>query len=398
MRILWAMPRMPLPCDDGAKVATKKLLTNLSRLGARVDVISIYNEFESFDREQFKTDWKVDNFYYIKRNIPTTMFKKGLCYFKNLLFSPLTPFTISSFNNKKIKNKILQYANAKSYDYLLLDGLHLFSILPKKLPSNMKVILRAHNVEHLLWKDAFKKQKKMLLKMSLIWQYILVKRFEKSALKKVDVILPISSEDKQVFEKITTTNLQVANLGMSFKNELQQPMSNSINLLFIGRLDWAPNKDGLKWFLNEVWPEVLKKRDDLMLTIIGSGCDKWCKDLNIKNITFLGRVKEILPHYQNCDYTIAPIFYGSGTRIKVIESYAYSRAIIATEKAIQGSSLNKDEYFLAQTKMEWIEKLIKLKKNMVSEEKMTKIRTKLSLNYDEEKIGQMIFHTLKTSL
>ena len=38
---------------------------------------------------------------------------------------------------------------------------------------------------------------------------------------------------------------------------------------FIGALNWEPNLDGLKWFLKEVWPHVIKSHPDAQLFIAG---------------------------------------------------------------------------------------------------------------------------------
>ena len=40
-RILWLTPKWPLPCDDGARVATCSLLRGLARLGYRIDLLSV---------------------------------------------------------------------------------------------------------------------------------------------------------------------------------------------------------------------------------------------------------------------------------------------------------------------------------------------------------------------
>lgn len=37
---------------------------------------------------------------------------------------------------------------------------------------------------------------------------------------------------------------------------------------FLGNLDWWPNRDGLRWFLREVWPAVPKS---VRLDLYGPG-------------------------------------------------------------------------------------------------------------------------------
>jgi hypothetical protein len=58
---------------------------------------------------------------------------------------------------------------------------------------------------------------------------------------------------------------------------------------------------------------------------------------------------------------IAPIFQGSGTRVKIIESSRYMRAVVTTALGAEGSGLVPGEsYFRAETENEWIELFKKL--------------------------------------
>lgn len=77
-------------------------------------------------------------------------------------------------------------------------------------------------------------------------------------------------------------------------------------------------------------------------------------------IKFFGFVKDLEAVYADCDFSIIPIRYGSGTRIKVIESISKGVPIVSTEMGVQGSGLS--DYFKAETKEEWIQILNSLDK------------------------------------
>ena len=50
----------------------------------------------------------------------------------------------------------------------------------------------------------------------------------------------------------------------------ESPSARGRQLLFVGKLDWAPNREGLEWLLRNVWPQVAERAPDLKLTIVGS--------------------------------------------------------------------------------------------------------------------------------
>lgn len=68
----------------------------------------------------------------------------------------------------------------------------------------------------------------------------------------------IAEEDFKRFsslQKNVTNNLELIPVGLEFKEVTNINCINrseKTKLLFLGKMDWAPNKDGLKWFLEEV--------------------------------------------------------------------------------------------------------------------------------------------------
>lgn len=86
---------------------------------------------------------------------------------------------------------------------------------------------------------------------------------------------------------------------------------------------------------------------------MGSGDSSWGSELfKASGIKFLGFVKDLEAVYAECDFSIIPIRYGSGTRIKVIESISKNVPIVSTVMGVQGSGLT--DYFKAETSEDWI--------------------------------------------
>jgi len=109
-------------------------------------------------------------------------------------------------------------------------------------------------------------------------------------------------------------------------------------IIIVASLGWAPNKDGLNFFLENIWPLVIARLPDANLKIIGSGLDEETKARwsEILRVDVLGFVENIVPYYQHASFSIAPLYHGGGTNIKVLESLSYGRPCVCSTHAARG--------------------------------------------------------------
>jgi glycosyltransferase involved in cell wall biosynthesis len=96
-----------------------------------------------------------------------------------------------------------------------------------------------------------------------------------------------------------------------------------------------------------------------VLDIIGSGESSWLAPyLDDPRVRFLGQVDSVVPHYHSAIVNLVPIFYGSGTRVKAIESSLFATVCLSTERGVEGIGLDPNhDYFRAESEAEWIELL-----------------------------------------
>jgi glycosyltransferase involved in cell wall biosynthesis len=112
-------------------------------------------------------------------------------------------------------------------------------------------------------------------------------------------------------------------------------------LLFIGNLGFSANTAGLTAFLRELWPWLTQHIPELTLDVVGINPPPALRaQLDGLGIPLHANVPSVRPFYEACDVVIAPILFGSGTRIKILEAMAYGRPVVSTAVGADGLGLH----------------------------------------------------------
>ena len=115
-------------------------------------------------------------------------------------------------------------------------------------------------------------------------------------------------------------------------------------LLFVGNRRYPPNRDGLGWFLAEVWPLLRREQPELTLEVVGHG-----PHLALAGVVSAGFLPDVNPAYRRCHLVVAPLRFGSGTPLKILEALGRGRAVVATPAAARGIVGHPDALRLADT-------------------------------------------------
>ena len=120
--------------------------------------------------------------------------------------------------------------------------------------------------------------------------------------------------------------------------ELQAASPRQEYILTVGRMDYAPNYEGIDYFIKEVWPQVHEAFPALRYLIVGKGVPKQLAEewTHVPGVSVVGFVEDLNELYARTLATVVPVFSGGGTCIKVLESMAYSRVCISTEFGARG--------------------------------------------------------------
>ena len=112
------------------------------------------------------------------------------------------------------------------------------------------------------------------------------------------------------------------------------------NIFTVGAMGYGPNKEGVTYFLKQIWPLFHKRYPEVKYYIIGKGAKKDVADLwnSYEGVKYLGYVEDIEALYEKTLATVVPVYSGGGTCIKTLESIAYSRTCLSTRFGARGLS------------------------------------------------------------
>jgi glycosyltransferase involved in cell wall biosynthesis len=118
------------------------------------------------------------------------------------------------------------------------------------------------------------------------------------------------------------------------------PLEGREGVCFVGGFRHPPNADGIRWFVDEAWPLVLREAPGAKLYIAGSHMPAEVRDLGRRpGVEAVGFVADIADFLDRRRVSVAPLRYGAGAKGKVAESLARGLPVACTPVAAEGMGL-----------------------------------------------------------
>ena len=277
----------------------------------------------------------------------------------------VSPFLRRSRINLKLLEAFLKLNELKTIDILQVEYPYLFTeAYPIKLFLNKKLILDEHGVELDFVINVYEALGKKVKKVNLYR----VKTVETLALKHSDAILVCSEYDKKRIQTLyNVPDNKMLTIPNCVDEDFFKPVKpynfNKPTILFIGGFNHPPNYYAAQIIINQIVPYVKRKIKNSLFVFIGQNPPLWLKKTN-ENIVVLGTVPDVRPYIAGADVAIAPIYHGSGTRLKILEYMAYGKPVISTTKGAEGLEVKNEKHIIIRDKPEeFAEAIIELLTN-----------------------------------
>lgn len=198
---------------------------------------------------------------------------------------------------------------------------------------------------------------------------------EISAAATSDHIVCVSNGDTEAFrEALSNTELNktgvappnISTFPILYLNQKKSlpEFDQTNNICFIGGSEHTPNRDAIRWFLDNVWASVLKELPDLKFDVIGKTDDSeknyYESFANVRVVGWVDSVEESIVNYR---LSVAPLRYGAGIKGKVAVSVISGIPCVASKVAVEDMGfIAGTEVFLAEDAEDYKKKIITLVK------------------------------------
>jgi len=282
--------------------------------------------------------------------------------FKKLLSMPSTI--------RSIRKELSQFTP----DFVVLEGaswaayLLLIVLALKRNLKHLKLIYHAHNVEYLL----------RLERGNRLVAYI-TRLAERRILSNCLKCFAVSEEDRARFAQLY--GIQPGLLPNGVDCDAMEPDPHDIedarhkygmtdeSILFTGLYGYPPNAEAVHFLIEQVIPQLHQLRPNLRLIITGGGPlthESW-----LINTGIVSR-RELNAILHACRIGLAPIFKGSGTRLKILEYMAAGLPVVTTRKGAEGLNLeNGKQTIFAETPKEFKDAVLRILSDQVLSEQLS---------------------------
>ncbi len=367
MKLLHIMPYTPVPPTFGGALRVYNLLRQMTK-NHEVTLITFGDSSTHSEiRSQFNSNLK--NIHLLNR--PFSKILKRYNQFVSLFNNK--SFSFRGIYHQEMQNLIDKIVTSNNFDIVQIEFPHMASY---DIKSDAIKIMDAHNVEYSIFKYQWQHASSPLRKVFYKKEFQKIYREEIAACRRQDALLVTSANDKNTLDNdVPEVPKFIIPNGVDaqyFVPSDQKPEPYS--LVFTGAMSYIPNYDGILYFLDHIFPIIIKSIPDTKLYVVGDRPPKILQRRASENVIITGYIKDVRPYVWRSSVYIVPLRMGSGTRLKVLEALSMKKPIVTTSIGCEGIDVeNEKTAIIADQPQTFAEAVIRLlkdplrAKNMIDE-------------------------------
>lgn len=325
MKILFLTTVLPARKLHGSEVASQNIVESLQQSGCAVTVVG-YGRKEDGAIAQAAHEVLV-----AERSVETKKARLQAAQWFALSLIKRLPYSSAKYISSQYIQQVQSLLKTQSYDAIVIDHAQfgwLIEIILRVI-AHPKLILIAHNLEHDMYRQQSERSQNRLAKWIYRREAKLVERLEAKTASSVAEVWTLSQADTNYFKHYSKA--RTLSLPPSFVRQKTEPVAKAFDVGIIGSWSWKPNEEGLRWFMQEVYPYLPKS---LTIHVAGRGAD-WLMD-SYPNIVYRGFVESSQTFMMQARVMAIPTLSGGGIQIKTLDAIASGSCIVATTIALRG--------------------------------------------------------------
>lgn len=349
LNVLFASPYPVEPPVHGGAVFMKETLAPLSSM-ANVHLVSFLDTGEQLPQQQPLLATCASAQFLIRPHVPLTA------------RWTLLPHAIREFKSRDFAWTIHRTIYLKNIDVVQLE----YTILGQYAGDyrHIPCMLFEHDIS---FRSLWRRIRTAGATRRLLVEYLRMRLYEPRLLDRVTRVQVCSRSDADYLQRLMRrlrsridSNVRAA-IDVT-KYQFVPDNRQLDTLLFIGSFRHLPNRYALEWFVQEVFPGILRSRPGALLIVVGSDPPEnqavWT---NHPNVRVLGAVPDIRIPLERYSVFICPILSGSGVRVKLLEAFASGIPAVSTTVGAEGlASTSGDVCEIADLPADFAASVLKL--------------------------------------
>lgn len=157
-------------------------------------------------------------------------------------------------------------------------------------------------------------------------------RAEAAVASRADRVASVSAAEARAFRDAGVSDVHLLPHAVPIR-PTRTPFAERRSFLFVGRLseDLSPNADGLRWFVEKVWPGIREALEDPAELLVAGRTSPTLSGLAGDGVRLLGAVDDLTPLYERARVFVAPLRFSAGIPLKILEAASYGVPVVATD-------------------------------------------------------------------
>ena len=335
MKVLQLCNKPPYPPVDGGTLAMHSITQGLLDAGCEVKVLTVATDKHPLGQltEEYLAATRAEGVYVDLRVKALPAAVTALCG---------ESYHVKRYISVDFAKRLREVLEAERFDVVHVESIFLTPYVPLiRRHSDAKVILRAHNVEYLIWRRMALGERNPLKRSYLKHLALTLRAYELEHVNDYDGVVCITRNDADTFRSNGCRRpIEVIPFGVEIQNTpSNQNTTNEtegLSLFHIGAMDWEPNRESVEWLLKEVWPVVHGRLPQARLYLAGRKMPQRLMDAPIDGVTVEGEVPDARRFMADKQINVVPLLNGSGIRVKIIEAMSMGKVVISTTVGAQG--------------------------------------------------------------
>ena len=342
MKVLQLCNKPPYPSVDGGTMAMDSITSGLLCEGCEVKVLTVETDKHTVRRELIPAEYLkqtgLESVYVDLRVKPLPAIFAMLCG---------ESYHVKRYVSEAFAAKLREILEKESFDIVHVESIFLTPYVPLiRKYSDAKIILRAHNVEHLIWRQVAQSCTNSLKRWYLKHLSLTLRAYELEHLNDYDGVVCITKNDAEVFRQAGCRKPVVSIPFGVDSGEVPSVEVEPDSLFHIGAMDWLPNQESIRWLLEEVWPVVHREVPQAKLYLAGRKMPARWMEAKIEGVSVIGEVPDAMYFIGSKKINVVPLLSGSGIRVKIIEAMSIGKTVITTTVGAQGIDYTDGENIL----------------------------------------------------